>query len=78
VQTEPGITVQQICLCMQTFEEPAISDADRFDMAAPAIVKPPSGRWDSSDPDSQLEIGILKQFPFSSELQVQCIRQTFC
>ena len=47
-----------------------MSDADRFDIAAPAIVKPPSGHWGSSDPDDQLEVGILRQFPFSSELQV--------
>ncbi len=44
-----------------------MSDNERFDLVAPAVVKPSSTHRKEEE---ELEIGILKQFPFSSELQV--------
>ncbi|XP_038078895.1 probable cation-transporting ATPase 13A3 [Patiria miniata] len=43
-------------------EEPTSQESTNFDMLVPTIVRPPRKTDD-------LEIGILKQFPFSSELQ---------
>lgn len=54
-------------------EEPEIvEESGRYDMLAPTVVRPnrSSSTSDSnSDADSALEIGILRQFTFSSSLQ---------
>lgn len=47
-------------------EEPEIDDNSKFDLIFPTVVRPPS----SNTPDmAPIEIGILRQFPFSSSLQ---------
>jgi cation-transporting ATPase 13A3/4/5 len=43
-------------------EEPQVSDTTKFDLLAPTVVKPKNGNDDQ-------EVGILRQFPFSSSLQ---------
>ncbi|XP_017489622.1 PREDICTED: probable cation-transporting ATPase 13A3 [Rhagoletis zephyria] len=43
-------------------EEPDVNDTTKYDLLAPTVVKPPT---DSADK----EVGILRQFPFSSSLQ---------
>ena len=48
----------------QTLEEPG-EDTSRFDMIIPTIVKPPLAGGHEA-----VELGIMKQFSFSSELQV--------
>ena len=48
----------------QTLEEPG-EDTSRFDMIIPTIVKPPLAGGHEA-----VELGIMKQFTFSSELQV--------
>ena len=49
----------------QTLEEPG-EDTSRFDMIIPTIVKPPL----AGPGQDGVELGIMKQFTFSSELQV--------
>ena len=58
------------------FEEPSVGDIDRFDVAMPTIVRPPMRH--ACKEDWQFEIGILKQFTFSSALQVMdtCVCST--
>lgn len=46
--------------------EPNIEETENFDAFAPTTVRPKSKRYDTEDP---YEIGIIKQFPFSSSLQ---------
>ncbi|CAG2100693.1 unnamed protein product [Medioppia subpectinata] len=43
-------------------EEPHVSDTTKYDLLAPTVVKP-------KNKDLGLEVGILRQFPFSSSLQ---------
>ncbi|BES87473.1 cation-transporting atpase [Nesidiocoris tenuis] len=51
-------------------EEPAISDDTKFDLLAPTTVKPPHHCIvDDEDYGLDFEIGIIRQFPFSSSLQ---------
>ncbi|RWS30592.1 cation-transporting ATPase 13A3-like protein, partial [Leptotrombidium deliense] len=47
-------------------EEPAVSDENKFDLLAPTVVTP-KVRFDENSDD--LQVGILRQFPFSSNLQ---------
>lgn len=67
----------------QSLEEPPGEDCTRFDMVIPTVVKPPSTPLNSTPPPlgdlaaeeeekEEMELGILKQFTFSSELQVEC------
>lgn len=51
-------------------EEPDVSDVTKFDLISPTVVKPPSSNTISSNLDEDpLEVGIVRQFPFSSTLQ---------
>uniref|UniRef100_A0A146M0L3 Cation-transporting ATPase n=1 Tax=Lygus hesperus TaxID=30085 RepID=A0A146M0L3_LYGHE len=51
-------------------EEPPISDDTKFDLLAPTVIKPPSHVIvDDEDYGVDFEIGIIRQFPFSSSLQ---------
>ena len=43
-------------------EEPQVSDTTKYDLLAPTVVKPKNKEID-------VEVGILRQFPFSSSLQ---------
>ncbi|KAI2797592.1 hypothetical protein BLOT_014126 [Blomia tropicalis] len=43
-------------------EEPEVNDTSKYDLLAPSVVKPKSNFVDK-------EVGILRQFPFSSSLQ---------
>lgn len=58
-----------------TIEETDISDNSKFDMIFPTVFKPPRNRSvsNSSDSvfkgDSDFEIGMIREFPFSSSLQ---------
>ena len=64
----------------QTLEEPPGDDCTRFDTVVPTIVKPPPtplqytppppGLKEEEEGEEELELGILRQFTFSSELQV--------
>lgn len=69
-------------LLAQSLEEPPGEDCTRFDMVIPTVVKPPSTPLNSTPPplgnlaaeeeeEEEMELGILKQFTFSSELQVE-------
>lgn len=49
-----------------TVEEQDISDNTKFDMIYPTVVKPPLKNPEETD---QLEIGIIREFPFSSSAQ---------
>ncbi|CAG2111868.1 unnamed protein product, partial [Medioppia subpectinata] len=51
-----------------TLEEPEVNDSNKFDLLAPTIVKPSidSGKVGP-------EVGILRQFPFSSNLSRMCV-----
>ncbi|KAE8752294.1 hypothetical protein FOCC_FOCC001087 [Frankliniella occidentalis] len=46
-------------------EEPEIDDNSKFDLIFPTVVRPPPNVADKAS----LEIGIVRQFPFSSSLQ---------
>lgn len=48
-------------------EEPNVSDTSKFSMLFPTIVKPPVAR--KSEDEVELEIGIVRQFTFTSTLQ---------
>lgn len=47
-----------------SLEEPAVDDTAKYDLLAPTVVKP-----FNSNPDGSDDVGILRQFPFSSSLQ---------
>ncbi|CAG2116635.1 unnamed protein product, partial [Medioppia subpectinata] len=51
-----------------TLEEPEVNDSNKFDLLAPTIVKP---SIDSRKVGP--EVGILRQFPFSSNLSRMCV-----
>ncbi|KAJ4431250.1 hypothetical protein ANN_19847 [Periplaneta americana] len=56
-------------------EEPEVNDNSKFDMIFPTVVRPPNStasilqNQDQNDLEPPLEIGIVRQFPFSSNLQ---------
>ena len=51
-------------------EEPDISDNSKFNMIFPTVLKPPKRRSDGvTSDDFNFEIGIIREFPFSSSLQ---------
>ena len=54
-----------------TLEEPAVQDTAKYDLLAPTVVKPATCGDTTSSSDSLVgqEVGILRQFPFSSSLQ---------
>jgi cation-transporting ATPase 13A2 len=52
-------------------QEPQVNDTNKFDLLAPTLVSPPASAL--SDADTPVEIGILRQFPFSSSLQRQSV-----
>jgi magnesium-transporting ATPase (P-type) len=53
-----------------TLEEPQIADESKFDVIIPTIVKPsPSPPSKGGESTNHVEIGIIRQFPFSSSLQ---------
>lgn len=45
-------------------EEPEVGDANKYDLLAPTVVKPPDVKNESDTP----QVAILRQFPFSSNL----------
>ncbi|CAH1164827.1 unnamed protein product [Phaedon cochleariae] len=47
-------------------EEPEVDDNSKFNMIFPTVLKPPKDRDDVSD---DLQIGIIREFPFSSSSQ---------
>ena len=53
----------------QSLEEPPGEDSSRFDSVIPTIVRPPATPT-PSDEEPGPELGVLRQFTFSSELQV--------
>ena len=50
-------------------EEPAVDDTAKYDLLAPTVVKPAGSDVSSDDSLMGDEVGILRQFPFSSSLQ---------
>ncbi|XP_053210773.1 polyamine-transporting ATPase 13A3-like isoform X2 [Panonychus citri] len=51
-------------------EEPSVDDENKYDLLAPTIVKPGNSGIDADEViNNDIEIGILRQFPFSSSLQ---------
>ncbi|XP_074601834.1 polyamine-transporting ATPase anne boleyn isoform X2 [Brevipalpus obovatus] len=50
-------------------EEPDIDDANKYDLLPPSIVKPGPSCAVGDDAINDIEIGIIRQFPFSSSLQ---------
>ena len=52
-------------------EEPG-EDSSRFDSVVPTVVKPPPSSSHLYESEEPIELGILRQFTFSSELQVHC------
>ncbi|XP_014255644.1 probable cation-transporting ATPase 13A3 isoform X2 [Cimex lectularius] len=53
-----------------TLEEPEINDAAKFDLISPTVVKPgPENVVPESPDEIDFEIGIVRQFTFSSSLQ---------
>ena len=51
-------------------EEPAVDDTAKYDLLAPTVVKPASrGTSDAESATTGSEVGIVRQFPFSSSLQ---------
>ena len=54
---------------LQLLEEPG-EDSSRFDSVVPTIVRPPPSSTHLFDSEEPMELGILRQFTFSSELQV--------
>lgn len=50
-------------------EEPEVDDNNKFDMIFPTVVKPPKTYSHSTDDINELQIGIIKEFPFSSSSQ---------
>ena len=53
----------------QVLEEPG-EDSSRFDSVVPTVVKPPPSSSHLYQSEEPVELGILRQFTFSSELQV--------
>ncbi|KAJ3657587.1 hypothetical protein Zmor_009376 [Zophobas morio] len=55
-------------------EEPGEDETARYDMIAPTIVKPDKPLKEAGDsPDFPYQIGIIRQFPFSSTLQCMSV-----
>lgn len=52
-------------------QEPHVNDTNKFDLLAPTLVSPPPEVLKAND--LPVEIGILRQFPFSSSLQRQSV-----
>jgi len=50
-------------------EEPAINDPNKYDILIPTIVKPNTSLFTSGDEACDIEVGILRQLPFSSSVQ---------
>ena len=50
---------------LQTLEEPGADDTTKFDLMAPTVVRSPD-----LGGQGRVELGIIKQFLFSSEMQV--------
>ncbi|KAK9884189.1 hypothetical protein WA026_005142 [Henosepilachna vigintioctopunctata] len=50
-------------------EEPEVADNNKFDLICPTVMKPPNNRGSSENLEDQLQIGIIREFPFSSSLQ---------
>ncbi|XP_075212316.1 polyamine-transporting ATPase anne boleyn isoform X2 [Lycorma delicatula] len=50
-------------------EEPNISENNKFDLISPTVVKPAKHSLKHSCSELDLEVGIVRQFPFSSSLQ---------
>ncbi|XP_054164736.1 polyamine-transporting ATPase 13A3-like [Oppia nitens] len=56
-------------------EEPEVSDSSKYDLLAPTIVKPPYVMGVDDSP----QVGILRQFPFSSHLsRMSVITRVLC
>ncbi|KAF5282157.1 hypothetical protein FQR65_LT02854 [Abscondita terminalis] len=55
-----------------SLEEPGTSENSRYDMLAPTVVKPKSC-IDTSDLDLPYEIGVIRNFPFSSNQQCMSV-----
>lgn len=49
-------------------EEPAVNDTSKYDLLAPTVVKPKIVECDTDGLNGE-EVGVLRQFPFSSSLQ---------
>ena len=54
-----------------SLEEPAVDDTTKYDLLAPAVVKPAKADISGNgiEVPGEDEVGILRQFPFSSSLQ---------
>lgn len=50
-------------------EEPEVDDNNKFDMIFPTVLKPPLIHVASDIPIDDLQIGIIREFPFSSSSQ---------
>ena len=57
---------------LQVLEEPG-EDSSRFDSVVPTVVRPPPSSGHLVDSEESIELGILRQFTFSSELQVRTL-----
>ncbi|XP_059486212.1 polyamine-transporting ATPase 13A3-like isoform X2 [Neocloeon triangulifer] len=57
-------------------EEPAIDDSSKYDTMCPTVVQPPRPDLLMSSQHAEIEVpqvGIFRQFPFSSSLQRMCV-----
>lgn len=52
-----------------TMEEQSGSDNTKFHLIIPTVLKPPKNRPIQYIAENELQIGLLKEFPFSSSLQ---------
>lgn len=51
-----------------TIEDQDIADNTKFNMIFPTVLKPPKNRY-SENQNVDMEIGIIREFPFSSSAQ---------
>lgn len=52
-----------------TLEEPEVNDNNKYDIMFPTILKPPASRFAANNDIHDFQIGIIKEFPFSSNSQ---------
>ena len=69
-------SIQWIILyATQTLHEPG-DDSTRYDTLLTTVVRPPETTG-TEDGEDNMQLGILKQFTFSSELQVRSLHPLF-
>ncbi len=67
--------IEHICdFLSQSLEEPG-EECTRFDSIVPTVVHPPSSAEGTDE--EMMELGILRQFTFSSDLQVYMLGKIY-